>query len=216
MLLRIRSHPQVAMSAFGPLGIELSASAGGGFTDGAPHTEKGNAVDLYNRVRSKTVLHRAWAKVRSSGLSSSSERTERDTRQFDADWLNNLEKIREQLQKGMFAFTGEMGVTPRKGKGKAGVRPLVIAPIANRVVRRAILEVLQGFGEETDNARRRWAGVPAVRDVMATSTSVGGISKRSVPHGLAHINQALREGKNWFGRSDIQNFFTRIPTADIN
>jgi hypothetical protein len=40
MLLRIRSHPQVAMSAFGPLGIELRASAGGGFADEAPHEDR--------------------------------------------------------------------------------------------------------------------------------------------------------------------------------
>jgi RNA-directed DNA polymerase len=173
-------------------------------------------VDLYTRLRSRTVLHRAWAKVRASGFRSDSENTKRATDQFDADWLNELEKIRHRLKQGKFAFTGEKGVTPPKGKGKTGVRPLVVAPIASRVVRRAILEVLQGYGEKTDNPRRRWTGIPAVRAIMATPTSVGGISERGVPHGLALIDREVQAGNHWFVRSDIKNFFTRIPKGDIN
>ncbi len=173
-------------------------------------------MELYTRLRTRAVLHNAWAQVKSSGLSSDSEHTKHDTRQFDANWLNNLENIRHRLKQGTIAFTGERGVTPPKGKGKSAVRPLVVAPIANRVVRRAILEVLQGYGEETDKPRRRWAGVPAVREIMATPTSIGGIRERGVPHGLALIDRAVREGKHWFIRSDIRNFFTRIPKADIS
>jgi hypothetical protein len=51
---------------------------------------------------------------------------------------------------------------------------------------------------------------------METRTSVGGIRERGVPHGLALIDQAIREGHHWFIRSDIQNFFTRIPLFDVN
>jgi len=172
-------------------------------------------VDLYTRLRTRRVLHRAWAQVRSSGLSSDSENTKHDTRQFEANWLNNLENIARQLKNDAFAFTGEKGVTPSKGKGKRGVRPLVVAPIANRIVRRAILDVLQGDGETSDNPRHRWAGVPAVREIMATRTSVGGIRQRGVPHGLALIDYAVRADKHWFVRSDIRNFFTRIRKSDV-
>ena len=173
-------------------------------------------MDLYKLLRSRAVLHRAWARVRASGLRSDSEITKRATDQFDADWLNELEKIRNRLQHGKFVFSGEKGVTPPKGKGKTGVRPLVVAPIASRVVRRAILEVLQGYGEKTDNPRRRWAGIPPVREIMATPTSVGGIAERGVPHGLALIDREVQAGNHWFVRSDIKNFFTRIPKGDVN
>ena len=173
-------------------------------------------MDLYTRLRTRAVLHSAWAVVKSSGLSSDSENTKHDTRQFDANWLNNLENIRHRLKQGTFAFTGERGVTPPKGKGKTAVRPIVVAPIASRVVRRAILEVLQGYGEKADNPRHRWAGVPAVREIMATPTSVGGIRQRGVPHGLALIDHAVRAGNHWFVRSDIRNFFTRIPKSHVN
>lgn len=173
-------------------------------------------MNLCLRLRSKAVLHRAWAEVRASGLRSSSEKTKRETDQFDADWLNELEKIRNRLKNGTFSFSGEKGVTPPKGKGRTGVRPLVVAPIANRVVRRGILEVLQGYGERADNPRRRWGGIPAVRNIMAIPTSVGGIRERGVPHGIALIDQEVRRGNHWFERSDIKNFFTRIPKSDVN
>jgi RNA-directed DNA polymerase len=174
-------------------------------------------VELYKRVRSRAVLHRAWAKVRQSGLGSDSERTVRETRYFDDEWLNGLEKIRSQLKAGTFKFSGEKGITPPKGKGKVGVRPLVLSPIPNRIVRRAILEVLQGFGIDAESKpRRRWAGVPAVREVMATPTSVGGIAERGVPQGLAIVERAVFSGAHWFVRSDIKNFFTRIPKPKVS
>lgn len=172
-------------------------------------------MDIYTRLRTRPVLHKAWAKVKASGLSSESENTKREIERFDANWLNNLEQVRHRLQKCEFAFTGEKGVTPPKGKGRSAVRPLVVAPVASRVVRRAILEVLQGYGEETDNPRHRWAGVPAVRAIMSTATSVGGIRQRGVPHGLALIDHSVRQGNHWFIRSDIRNFFTQIPKSDV-
>ncbi|WP_162913089.1 reverse transcriptase domain-containing protein [Rhodospirillaceae bacterium SYSU D60014] len=183
-------------------------------------------MDLYKRLRTKAVLHRAWARVRASGLSSTSKKTVHDTRQFEVDWFNNLQKLSKQLRLETFVFTGEKGITLPKGNGKTDVRPLVISPICNRVVRRAILEVLQGYGEETDSPyhswagvqaiRHRWAGVQAVRDIMATPTSIGGIPKRGVPHGLALIRKAIQNGNHWFVRSDIKGFFTRIPKGDVN
>jgi hypothetical protein len=92
----------------------------------------------------------------------------------------------------------------------------VLAPIQNRIVRRAILEVLQGYGSINDVPRRRWDGVPEVRTVMSTRTSIGGIPERGVPHGLAIIDEAVAAGSCWFVRSDIKNFFTRIPKAEVS
>ena len=173
-------------------------------------------MDLYKRLRTREVLHPAWHKVRESGYKpSSSEKTRNLVRQFDANWLRNLERIRAKLKDQSFSFTGETGVLVPKGKGKFGVRPLVIAPIENRIVRRGILEVLQGYGANSEHRQRRWPGVPAVREIMSTRTSVGGISERGVPHGLALIDNAVRNGDHWFVRSDIRNFFTRIPKSDV-
>lgn len=50
---------------------------------------------------------------------------------------------------------------------------------------------------------------------METPTSVGGIPSRGVPHGLSLIDQAVQSGHHWFVRSDIRDFFTRIPLAQV-
>ena len=85
MVQRLRSHPTVALSAIGALGIDVRALAGGGLADKAPKLQGGTAVDLYARVRGRTVLHRAWVTVRASGLMSDSERTRHETLQFDVN-----------------------------------------------------------------------------------------------------------------------------------
>jgi RNA-directed DNA polymerase len=153
--------------------------------------------------------------VRTNGLTSASAETKRKIKYFDENWINNLARLRRHLKAGSFDFVGEVGIAPLKGKGKRGRRPLVIAPVENRIVRRAILEVLQGYGDGTSKPRRQWPGIPAVREVMNTETSVGGIRHRGVPHALALIDQAVREGSHFFARSDIKNFFTRIPIKGV-
>ena len=138
------------------------------------------------------------------------------TLQFDETWVSNLERIARRLRDRKFLFSGERGITLPKGKGKKGVRPLVLAPIDNRVVRRAILEVLQGYGSTRARGRRWLQGVPAIRSIMETPTSIGGIAGRGVPEGLALVDQAVQSDKHWFIRSDIRDFFTRIPKTDVN
>ena len=172
-------------------------------------------ADLYKRVRSRSVLHRAWRVVRESGLSSLSSETERNTKSFDENSVNNLERLADQLRNRRFKFENEIGKALPKGRGKPGRRPLVVAPIANRIVRRAILDILQGYGQDSSNARSRWEGVPRIKRVMETSTSVGGIPTRGVPYGLSLIDRAVQTGYHWFVRSDIQDFFTRIPLAQV-
>jgi RNA-directed DNA polymerase len=171
--------------------------------------------DLYARVRSRPVLHRAWAVVRASGLASISAETNLKTKRFEENSINNLARIARHLRNKTFVFDGETGIAPPKPKGKSGRRPIVIAPIENRIVRRAILDVLQGYGDHVSDPRRYWPGIPAVRQVMETHTSVGGIRSRGVPHGLSLTDSAVRNGNYWFARSDIKNFFTRIPLGDV-
>jgi RNA-directed DNA polymerase len=173
-------------------------------------------VELYARVKSRRVLLRAWAAVKASGLASASSETNRQIKTFDQRFVTHVERIAYRLRAKTFSFEGEKGIAPAKGGGKAGRRPIVLAPIENRIVRRAILDVLQGFGEQTDKARDKWKGVEAVRRVLATTTSVGGIRNRGVPHGLALISDAVERGHCWFVRSDIRDFFTRISIESVD
>ncbi|MGC2087545.1 MAG: reverse transcriptase domain-containing protein [Bradyrhizobium sp.] len=174
------------------------------------------SIDLSRLVRSRSVLQRSWGVVRSSGLSSRSAETQRKTKEFDANSLNNIERIIRKLRNGTFRFSNELGVALRKAPGKHGHRPLVVAPIENRIVRRAILEVLQGYDSASPHHRKTWSGVSAIREIMETPTSVGGIAGRGVPYGLSLIDSAIKAGHHRFIRSDIRDFFTRIPLEQIN
>lgn len=66
------------------------------------------------------MLHRAWARVRESGMASDSETTKQGTRRFDPNWLANLERIRDQVKKNKFSFTGVRGVALPKGETHTG------------------------------------------------------------------------------------------------
>jgi hypothetical protein len=206
----------LAQVSSGALLIEHRFCRGRGASIGSPHRSLSERlVALYKRLRTRGILHRAWHQVRSSGITSGSEKTKRAILSFDANWIREVEKIADQLRDERFTFAGEIGHTPPKGKGKIGIRPIVVAPIANRIVRRAILDVLQGE-DLSDEVKGRWPGIPAIIDIMATPTSVGGIRGRGVPYGLSLVDQAIGDGKNWYIRSDIKDFFTRIPRAKIN
>ena len=85
------------------------------------------------------------------------------------------------------------------GTGKRGI---VMASVQNKIVERALLDCLQDRSHY-------------VRQVLEVPTSIGGVPFRSVPHGLAEIEQAFDGGKLWFARSDITGFFDNIPRAVV-
>lgn len=52
-----------------------------------------------------------------------------------------LDRISRALRKGEFSFAPQRGVPIKKSSGK--YRGIVVGPIGNRIVQRAILDVLQ-------------------------------------------------------------------------
>jgi hypothetical protein len=81
---------------------------------------------------------------------------------------------------------------------------LVVAPLADRIVQRAILDVLQGAKE-----------LEGVQAVLATPTSIGGIPKRGVDCAIELIEQASQAGYRYAAGSDIRNFFTKISKQQV-
>jgi hypothetical protein len=98
------------------------------------------------RVREIGTLLRAWEAIRRNGETSRSRKTREDTRKFQADLPPKLRAIQERLRNPPYKFARQIGATPEKQKGN-GKRPLVIAPIPDRIVQRAILDVLQDADE---------------------------------------------------------------------
>jgi len=153
--------------------------------------------DLYTKVSRHGTLEKAWRHVRSRGLSSTSSEIRAEVQDFDLHIGKNLHSLQQRLVKHSFKFAPQIGVAKER-KGKSA-RPIVISPVENRIVQRAILNVL--------------SKVPAVEEVLGIPTSVGGIE--GVDRAIALAVEAMRDGAKWYIRSDIPGFFTKIPKARI-
>jgi RNA-directed DNA polymerase len=160
--------------------------------------------NLYKCLHStkEKYLVRAWQKVRANGIASSSKDTRDETKRFEEIAPLELQKIQRQLQENRFHFANQRGIPIKKHKGSGKVRPVVLAPIKNRIVQRALLDLLQDK-------------VPAVKNVLDTKTSIGGVPGRGTKHAISIINAAIADGATYFSSSDISGFFTKIPRQNI-
>jgi len=157
--------------------------------------------ELIQHVRKTRTLKRAWSKIRENGLSSSNKQTVQEIRAFNENADSNLKSIQGKLSQDSFNFGTQTGILIKK-KGKDKRRPLVIAPIQNRIVQRAILDTLQ-------------EKVSLIQNILDTPTSIGGIPERGTPQALSLINKARDDGLTHYVRSDIPDFFCNIPRNDV-
>ena len=158
-------------------------------------------------VRRIDNLYRAWAAVRSNVNASGHDRFKAEVKQISENPIPHLRRIQDHLHSRRFVFDEQHGVVKSKSTGKK--RPIVVAPINNRIVQRAILNVLQS---EDDRI------IPHLGDIgkaLRTRTSVGGIPKRGVAHGIKLVNEAIKSGATHYFRSDICDFFTKVPKCSI-
>lgn len=163
--------------------------------------------DLCWEVRRLDNLWSAWHSVRRRALLSRDNDTLRDARDIDQNPSKHIRALHEALRRGDFRFAKQRGVLKNK-KGKTP-RPIVISPVRNRIVQRAILDVLQS---DKPAIAKRLGDIPKV---LATPTSVGGIPGRGSPEAVELIQQAIRRGATHHLRSDIQNFFMNIRKRDV-
>ena len=102
--------------------------------------------------------------------------------------------MQRQLRARSFQFPPSRGILIAKKTGAK--RPLVISPIPSRIVQRALLDIIQG--------------IPQVRATLQAGNNFGGIEGLGVPHAVREAYSASR-GSGYFIRTDIKNFFVRIP-----
>lgn len=145
----------------------------------------------------------AWHAIRRNAETSRQEATKRRAREFGEDLVVNLRKLQSRLEAG-YVFAKAHGATPPKAGGKPGKRPLVVAPLEDRIVQRALLDVLQDADD-----------LPLVQAVLACPTSVGGIRGRGVDTGLKLFQARVEAGDQYCAGSDIAAFFTKIPRQRV-
>ena len=112
-------------------------------------------------------LYKAFVTVRSNVNASGRKEFKADVKQISENPITHLRRIQTQLQKKCFNFGKQHGVLKIKATGKT--RPIVVSPISNRIVQRAILNILQS--EDTQVASR----LGKIGEVLRTPTSVGGV-----------------------------------------
>lgn len=140
-------------------------------------------------------------------MTSKDNETVRDALKIDQSPAKHIRAIHEQLRRGEFRFAKQRGALKfRKGKAP---RPIVISPVCNRLVQRAILDVLQS---SKPRLSKRLGELPLV---LATPTSVGGIPGRGSPEAVDLIKNAIRSGATHYIRSDIKEFFTRVSVPSV-
>jgi len=151
---------------------------------------------LEARLRSKPrTLRPAWGKVRASCLASDSRDMVRAARAFDDEVERNIERLYRRLQRGTFRFSPAKGVPV--GKRGAKRRPIVISDIDDRIVQRALLQVI--------------SRLEPVRTEVSNPGSFGGLPGVGVRDAISAAVHRVRDGAAYHIKSDIPGFFTKIP-----
>jgi len=156
---------------------------------------------LFDRVRSVPQLRKAWRSVLANATKpSAAERTTAEALAFSVNAESQIDRISRELRKQVFKFAPQRGAPIKKSPGK--YRGLVVAPIPNRIVQRALLDVLQDH--------------PAIRQRLHAGLNFGGVPKGNeeddvgVP-GAAKLAYQYSKSYSHFIRSDIIKFFDNVP-----
>ncbi|MDE0409028.1 MAG: reverse transcriptase domain-containing protein [Alphaproteobacteria bacterium] len=162
---------------------------------------------LCRHVRELKTLWSAWIRIRSKALRSSDPNTRASANAVEENPYGALLALQRQLRSREFRFEPQKGVLKeRKGKNP---RPLVISPITNRIVQRAILDTLQSA---KPSVKGRLGSIPNILD---TPTSVGGIPEKGSSDAVHLIRNSIANGAKHYVRSDIKDFFTQVDTAKL-
>lgn len=162
---------------------------------------------LFKQVRKQAVIEAAWRHVFARASVSKNRDTRRVAFKLSLSSATLIRRISDELRYRKFKFLPQKGVVKRRPGKKA--RALVDAPITNRIVQRAILDVCQEKEPQIIGLLGR------IPDVLATPTSVGGLKGRGVGSAMALIKEAIANGATWYVRSDIVDFFPSINKAAV-
>lgn len=149
-------------------------------------------LDQVVRVENLTL---AWRRVRgnihvarrkqSAGLDAVT------VRDFEADWLNQMRCLAEELQTGSYRPLPARQVTIPKASG--GERAIAILAIRDRVAQRAVQQVLQPLFEP-----------------LFLDCSYGCRLYVGVPEAVARVARYADQGLGWVVETDIASYFDRI------
>mgnify|MGYP003385845606 CR=1 FL=1 len=181
---------------------------------------------LFEDVRSSTNLHEAWRHVKKSALGSSNGSIRGSASEFEHRHQRHLRTIQDQIRTGRFRFDDVEGVLKDKktrlAKGK-DPRPIAIGTMRNRVVQRAVLQVLQPrktLDPQSPSSRYEVRQDKRIGNLNKINCSPFGVGGLLAPYGgvdpaIRLVMSAMDAGATHYFQSDIKAFFTKIPTKDV-
>ncbi len=177
-------------------------------------------------VRSSQNLFSAWRHVRKSALNSSNDKIKGSASEFEFRHQSHIRKIQEKLRQKDYNFGKSYGVLKdakaRIAQNKSP-RPIVIATLEDRIVQRAILQVLQPRRViDSSNISSRFSTTtdPRLGKLNQVNTSTFGVGGLMKPYGgstpaIKLLYQAMNSGCTHYYKSDIKAFFTAIPQKNV-
>ena len=170
---------------------------------------------FFKTLRTSHNLHTAWRHVRKSALQSSNPDIRNAAQEFEIKSHSFLKSIQGKLGSKTYKFPAAEGILKDKKKRKKlgkPPRPIVINTLEGRIVQRAILQTLQP-DRETDLYNR----IGSIKDVNESPYGVGGLPYPygGVSVGIKSVLEAMDNGYEYFFKSDIKEFFTRIPHESV-
>ncbi len=181
---------------------------------------------LYEDLRSQKNLFAAWRHVKRSALKSKNAKIRGFAAEFEHSHQTHLRRISDQLRANKFEFDEVEGVLKdKKSREKVGKdpRPIAIGTIKNRVVQRAILQILQPrkvLDKKDVNSKHMPAEDPRINWLNSVNKSKYGVGGLMSPYGgvkpaIELVMNAMKAGASYYYQSDIKAFFTKIPTQLI-
>lgn len=181
---------------------------------------------LYESVRAEANLFSAWRHVKKSALNSPKPEIRGEAAEFENKHQTHLKRMGAQLRENRYVFSPVHGALKdkkaRERKGK-DPRPIAIAKMEDRVLQRAILQVLQPrriVDQRDPNSKAELTHDDRLGSINKINRSRFGVGGLLRPYGgvepaLKLCLRAMEQGATHFFQSDIKAFFTAIPTGNV-
>lgn len=150
----------------------------------------------YRKLHSPKRLRKAWQVVYRNGISSKSFITKNEIEEFSIEIERHLARIANQLRKKTFKFSPSHGIAIPKQSNPKKKRPIVVSPVENKILQRAILEAV--------------VDIPEIKQKLNSKYNYGGVEDAGVPKAVKAAFEAMCQ-KGYFIRTDIAAFFDNVP-----
>jgi RNA-directed DNA polymerase len=156
--------------------------------------QKSAFASLYDAARDRARLWSAWEIVNRNAMRSDASRTREEADAYRAKIRLHIQRVARALRQRKFKLEPQRAVAINRGPGKSK-RPLVVAPIGNRIVQRSLLETLQD--------------IPGIRVKLSAGFNFGGVEGKGVPEAVAKVHYHAKSHP-YFARTDISGFFQNV------